>query len=613
MPWEAGINTLYEKLNAAGSQVAAWVDSTTSGHLLDLLQRFSTAVGAPAPLVYDLYTGYNSHRLLSDSSQELLGQAALPVYKLSQADVILSFGADFLGTWLSAVRYGIEFGGFRGQPLGKRGYLVHLEPRMTTNAAVADHWLPIRPGTDGLVAAALLHIIAAEGLGSADRVAQAQSLVGDVDVGSVAAASDVSAEELAHLAHVFASADRPLAIPGAALTASDDGAQALAAVQALNLVAGTFGEPGGWALSPPSPSDWVVSPKPAAISDVQALLQQMRAGEIQVLLVHGANPAYDLPAQAGFLDAVANVPFVVSFAPISDETAVWADLILPDRTYLEGWGYALASPGFDLPVVGSQQPVVTPVFDSRSTADILLTVARGLPPASRVLPWADEVAFLKEAIVQLGSGAAGGSGPDLLWAKFQQHGGWWPASPPALAAPSPASASPIRVAPPAFRGSEADYPYFLHLYPSDLLSDGRGASQSWLQGSPDPMTTISWQTWVEVHPDTAHELGVKDGDIVRVTSPEGEMQAPVYVYPGVRPDTVAIPLGQGHTDYGRYARDRGSNPLQLVGTQSDATGTGLAWAALRVNLRPTGENVALALFEDKVGVTEGFLNTEFPE
>jgi anaerobic selenocysteine-containing dehydrogenase len=613
VPWEAGINTLYEKLAAAGGSVAVWTNSTVSGHLLDLLQRFTTAVGAPAPLVYDLYTGLHGYRMLADVSQEIFDQAALPAYNLSKADVILSFGADFLGTWLSAVRYGMEFGAFRSQPLGKRGYLVHLEPRMTANAVVADHWLPIRPGTEGLVAAALVQIIAEEGLGPAERIAQARSLAGDLDVGSVAVASDIPAEELVHLAGTFATASYPVAIPGSALTGMDNGSEALAAVQALNLIAGTVGSPQGLTLSPPSPSEALVSPEAAAFSGVQALIDQMRAGQVQVLLVHGANPAYDLPEQTGFLDALANVPFVVSFAPLVDETAVWADLILPDRTYLEGWGYALASPGFDMPVVSSQQPVVTPVFDSRSTADILLTVAKGIPAAAQALPWPHEVEFLKETISELGPGAAGGSDAEVLWARFQQHGGWWPATPAASAVPSVAAAPVLHVAPPAFRGADTEYPYFLYLYPSGLLGDGRGANQPWLQGSPDPMTTVSWQTWVELHPDAAQELDVKDGDIVLVTSSEGDLEAPVYVYPAIRPDTVAIPFGQGHADYGRFARNRGSNPLQLVGTQTDATGSNLAWASLRVKVRPTGQKVALALFENKAGVTQGFLNTEFPE
>jgi anaerobic selenocysteine-containing dehydrogenase len=162
-----------------------------------------------------------------------------------------------------------------------------------------------------------------------------------------------------------------------------------------------------------------------------------------------------------------------------------------------------------------------------------------------------------------------------------------------------------------FPGDEQGFPYFLYLYPSVLLGDGRGAHLPWLQGSPEPMTTISWQTWVELNPATAQKLGVTDGDIVRVTSPAGELEAPVCTYPAIRPDTVAIPFGQGHTDSGRYARDRGSNPLQLVSAWTGASGGSLAWATLRAQIRPTGEKVALALFEYKPGTSSeehlGFL------
>jgi anaerobic selenocysteine-containing dehydrogenase len=613
LSWNEALNTLYANIEAAGSALAIWGGSTMSGHLYDLFRRFTEAVGAPDPLLFDLYTALNGYPLLARTSGQLFGLEALPVYGLGRADVILSFGADFLGTWLSPVRYGVEFGDFRSQPLGKRGYLVQMEPRMTITGAMADRWLPIRPGSEALVAQALARIIADEEFGPGERVERARALSGEVDVGRVAAACDLPVDELEQLARIFATAERPLVLPGTSLAGQKEAAEATAAVQALNLIAGTAGEIGGLSLSPGSPQPALIKPALSSFGAVRTLIERMRAGEIQLLLVHGANPAYELPEKAEFVEALATVPFVVSFAPIVDETAVQADLILPDRTYLESWGYDVASPAFDLPVVGSQQPVVTPVFDSRSTADVLLTVARGIPAATQALPWADEVAFLKEAIGQLSAGAASGSGLEVLWARFLQHGGWWPTAAPAANVPLSTVSKAIQVTPPEFQGDEQEYPYFLHLYLSDLLNDGRGANQPWLQGSPDPMTTISWQTWVELHPDTARKLGVKDGDIVQVTSPEGELEAPVYVYPAIRPDTVAIPLGQGHTDYGRYARGRGSNPMQLVGTQTDATGSSLAWSALRVKVRPTGEKVALALFENKEGVTEGFLNMEFPE
>jgi anaerobic selenocysteine-containing dehydrogenase len=610
--WDEALNTLYAKLQAAGGKVAVWCGSTTSGHLVDLFQRFTTAIGAPAPVVFDLYTAMAGYRLLADTSRDLLGSAVLPVYDLAHADVVFSFGADFLGTWLSAVRYGMEFGSFRSQPLGKRGYLAQFEPRMTISGLKADQWLPLRPGSEGLVALAIARIIADQALGPADRVARARALAGNINVNDAAAASDISAEELAGLARIFATADRPLALPGSPLAGQADAAGALSAVQALNLIAGTAGMPGGASPATGSPLPALVRPAVSPLGDLQKLVDRMRAGDVQVLLVHNANPAYELPGQVGFQEAIGHVPFVVSFSPLVDETAVQADLILPDRTYLEAWGYEVVSPGFGLPMVGSQQPVVTPVFDARSTGDVLLTVAKGIPPAAAALNWTDEVAFLKETVTQLPAGATGGTGADVLWARFLQYGGWWPASPPAATPPPAAPSQPIQVAAPQFQGNEQEYPYFLHLYMTPFLSDGRGANLPWLQGSPDPMTTVSWQTWVEMHPATAQKLGVRDGDIVKVTSPNGEIEAQVYTFPAIRPDTVAVPLGQGHTDYGRYAQGNGSNPMQLVGAQADASGSGLAWSTLRARITPTGRHTDLANFENKLGVTQGFINQAFP-
>jgi anaerobic selenocysteine-containing dehydrogenase len=599
--WNEALNTLYTQVQAAGSAVAIWGGSSTSGHLYDLFRRFTTALGAPAPIMFDLYAGFHGYSASLMASQALIGGTELPAYDLGQADVVLSFGADFLGTWLSAVRYGVEYGAFRSQPLGKRGYLVQLEPRMTITGAKADRWLPIRPGSEPLVALAIIRLIADQSLGPADRLARARELAGAVDINSAAAASDLTVEELTSLARIFVAAERPLAIPGSMLSGQSDAVAGITAVQALNVIAGTAGQPGGLLPSPGSPVPDIVKPAVSSLAEVQQLIERMHAGQVQVLLVHGANPSYDLPEKYGFAEAIGHVPFIVSFSPIVDETAVWADLIMPDRTYLESWGYEVVSPSFGAPIVGGQQPVVEPVFDARSTGDVLLTISKGIQAAALALPWADEVSFLKEIISHLPAGAAGGTGSDVLWARFLQHGGWWPAAAPAAPPPPSVPQKTIAVAPPIFQGDEQAYPYFLHLYMPELLSDGRGANQPWLQGSPDAMTTMSWQTWVELNPVTAQKLGVADGDIVRVATPYGEMEAPVYVYPAIRPDTIAIPLGQGHSDYGRYARDRGGNPMQLLGTQTDATGSSMAWATLRAAITRTGNKKALAVFENKVG------------
>lgn len=600
LAWNDAINTLFTKVQAAGPGVAVWAGTTLSGHVYDLYQRISQSLGAPAPVVFDLYGEMHGYQALSHVNQTLYGRKELPAYDISQADVILSFGADFLGTWLSAVRYGVDFGSFRSQAQGKRGYLVQLEPRMSITGAKADRWLPLQPGAEALVAQAFLSLMVSEGYGPPDRVDRARALAGHVDVNAAAAACELSLDELKRLARLWATAERPLALPGSALTGGGQD-EAATAVQAMNLVAGA----GGLPFSPPPLAPGLVKPGVSAFADAQALIGQMQAGKVQVLLVHGANPAYDLPAAAGFGDALKKVPFVVSFAPLVDETSVSADLILPDRTYLESWGYEVVAPNFGRSMVGSQQPVVVPVFDARAAGDILVALGRGLNATA--MPWADEVAFLKDSISHLSDPAQA----DVTWAAFLQHGGSWPAA-PAAAAIQPANVKPVQIAAPSFQGDAGQYPFILYPYVSDLLSDGRGANLPWLQGSPDPMTTVAWQTWVELNPDTAQKLGVTDGDLVQVTSPSGELEALVIVYAAIRPDTVAIPAGQGHTDYGRYARGRGGNPLQLVGLPQGASGQTLPWAGMRVKVTPTGKKAWPAVFEFKAAMDDRTITSALP-
>ncbi|MBI5961471.1 MAG: molybdopterin-dependent oxidoreductase [Chloroflexi bacterium] len=603
--WNEAINTLYERVKTAGPAVAVWTGSSTSAHLSDLFTRFTAAIEAPPPIRYDLYSGLNGYAVLAAANQSLFERAVLPAYDLSHADAIFSFGADFLGTWLSSTSYGVEFGNFRSQPYGKRGFLAQFEPKMSITGAKADRWIPVRPGAEALVAQALVKIIAEEGLGSPERVERAKALAGEVNIEDAAAACEMSPEELVVLAKAFAAADHPLAIPGSSVTGQPNALAATAAIQALNVIAGTTGQPGGMTLTPDLPVADLKIPPVSTFADAQQLIERMKAGEIKVLLVHGANPAYDLPPETGIIDALNAVEDVFSFNPMVDETAAHATFILPDRVYLEGWGYEVVQPGFQgLPMISSQQPVVPPLYDIHSTGDVLLAAVKGIPKAAEALPWADEVEFIKEMITQLPEGALGGEDNEVRWARYLQHGGWWPETMPAEAAPQ-TTAEPIEVSATTYQGDEEEFPYFLHLYLPVLLSDGSGANAPWLQGSPDPLTTISWQSWVEINPVTAKKLDLDNGTLVKIESPYGEVEVPVFIFPAIRPDTIALPLGQGHSDYGRYARKRGSHPLKLIGVQTDESGNNLAWANVRVKISKTDEKKALARLESSIPVEEG--------
>ena len=138
--------------------------------------------------------------------------------------------------------------------------------------------------------------------------------------------------------------------------------------------------------APGSPLPGLVKPEVSPFSDVLDLLtNKLAAGTVKVLLIHGVNPVFELPAVAGLKNGF-KAPFVVSFNPLVDESAVWADLVMPDRNYLEAWGYDVVSPGFGMPVVSGQQPVVTPVFDSRATAEAARALGADEAMQTRLLP-----------------------------------------------------------------------------------------------------------------------------------------------------------------------------------------------------------------------------------
>jgi anaerobic selenocysteine-containing dehydrogenase len=384
------------------------------------------------------------------------------------------------------------------------------------------------------------------------------------------------------------------------VTGQPDGAAAQAAVQALNLLSGQLGQPGGVFLSEPSFGENFAPPSLSSYSEVERLVADMSAGRVQVLMVHSTNPVFELPPAAGFKEALANVPVVISFSPTVDETAAQANLILPDRTNLEGWGYHVPALA-DRRLVTSQQPVMRPLYDTRASVDVLLALAQALGGAVReALPWPNEVDFLRETVNQLNDGSVS---PEVFWARWRRRGGQW--------APEPEMVSPsvsgefdalLAVTAPDARAEDADHPFHLYLYPSISLYDGRGANKAWLQETPDPMTTVSWQTWIEVHPHTAEELGLESDDIVRVISPEGEVRAIVYVYPTIMEGVVAMPIGQGHENYGRFAQNRGSNPVRLLVTVVEEETGALAWEATRVRIEPTGERKQLARLESPAGV-----------
>jgi anaerobic selenocysteine-containing dehydrogenase len=341
---------------------------------------------------------------------------------------------------------------------------------------------------------------------------------------------------------------------------------------------------------------------PNSLLEVNDLISRMRDGRVKALFVHGINPLFELPAALGFASALVNVPLVISFTSFPDETSLEADYIFPDHTALESWGYQKVITGSDRPAVSGSQPVVAPFYNTRSTTDVLLAAVQAIGGnLATAVAYTDEVDFLQQSLTPLvtQNGSISASEIKTFMALFQQYGGWWNAQ-AGLSTPDGSSAlsQPLSAATPEFNGEGE---FYLFPFMSPILGDGSGANKPWLQETPDPTTTVMWNTWVEINPASAEELGVNNDDVVKVISSVGEIEAAIYLYPAIRSDTIAIPFGQGHTAYGRYAQGRGANLAKLLSLKLNGADD-LAFGANKVRLEKTGRKLILTRLESRIGV-----------
>jgi anaerobic selenocysteine-containing dehydrogenase len=530
------------------------------------------------------------------------GVARLPALDFANAHYLLSFNANLFETFLSPVHHIYSYGQFRQGRPGIRGTFVHAEPRLSQTAACADQWLPIKPGTEGLLALAMAHVIVGEKLYDAEFVA-ARTAGFDAWAGAL---TDYAPEKIAPLVDVPLASIQRVARefatrrPSVAVGDSRDVAS-LTAIYALNALVGAYGRPGGILLG----TDELSGPVPATgVGDIHSLLGAMNGGQVKALLVFDTNPVFSMPEGAAFAKALGTVPFVASFASFLDETAVMADLILPSHVALERWVDDVPEPGVGFPVRTIGQPVVEPRWETRDPGDVLIEAARAIGgKAAEALPFDNMEAAVKESFRSIHARAGAEAGEfDAFYRKVIEAGFW--AQPPAAGVPGEGEAAPrVNFVAPAqpvaaatFAGDPSQMPFVLHVYPSAAFADGRTAHLPWLQEMPDPMTTVMWGAWVEINPETAHTLEIREGDVLAITSPTGRIELPAFLYPGLRPDVIAIPAGQGHTQFGRYAQNRGANPLSISASAADGVSGAVVQTGVRVSVLKTGRTEPLARF-----------------
>ncbi|MGO9267939.1 MAG: molybdopterin-dependent oxidoreductase [Candidatus Binataceae bacterium] len=563
--WDDALKLFNDHLVAAakaGKDRIAYIGAP-QGPTLDRLTRLWAGAFDSSRVAFWERIGTEPARAAADAC---FGGRNLPVYQLDQADVIVSFGADFLETWGSPVEQTRQYADFRtprmrnsGLSIGKAAY---VSARMGITGAKCDAWVPANPGTESAVALGVLNLMAAAGglrnAGNAGSAIQAQLAAYDAD--SMSKRSGVPVAQLKQMADWLGQAESPLAIPGG------DDPQTYLAAYAINALTGSIGK--GMVFLAGEQADSASSP-----ADSNAVIEAIGAGQVDVVVIAaGANPLYSMPASWGAATALGRAPFVVWFGDAPDDSAQAAQLLLPTHHYLESWRDNAPRAG----LYGLGQPVMHPVFASRQLHDILLESAHlGAGGGAQNFPWEnaqDAVnAAWQDLQTKLGQDAAGAE----FWNQARRTGGVFEQAKKLDVTFKPEALKEL-----APERLESESELLLAAFPHPFLYDGRGANKPWLQEIPEPSNQIVWDSWAEIHPDTAAQLGLQENykgtylyagiDVIQIATPSGTLELAVHITPLVKPGVIAAPIGQGHTSYGRYASGRGVNLWAFLANGSRA-------------------------------------------
>ncbi|MEN8806143.1 MAG: menaquinone reductase molybdopterin-binding-like subunit QrcB [Desulfobacterales bacterium] len=605
--WEGALGEIAARLKelreSGQPHRVACIAGTDRGTVPELLNRFLTVYGSPqffrVPSIQDTY----------ELTMYLMqGVRASAGFDFEKADYVLSFGSGLLDGWGAPVNI------FQAHSrwCERGGKLVQIEPRQSRTAAKSDSWIPINPGTEGVLALSMAGVIVKEALYNADFVNHQASgfdswqrlVLESYDTESAAKMTGIEASTIVKLAKEFAGARKPLAVCGRGKGQTPGSLKEVMAVHALNALVGGIGRQGGVRTVPePDYIDW---PEPEMDAVAAAGMQQGRVDQaggsqypharyllnrlpeavnssadspIQVLFVSDANPSYSLPNSKAFADAFKKIPMVVSFSSYLGETAELADLILPSPSYLEQYEDRPIAAGYARPIVNLTRPVVEPLFNTRSVGDVVIELARSLGgTVATAFPWDDYRSCLKETLGD-------------KWTVLTDKGYWTdekfgsagkPATFETKSSRFEFSNAEIdalaRFAPVEPEGDIAAFPLVLVPYDTMRLWDGYiGNPPFVIKIVPDTVLKNN-DGLIEINPATADKFGLQDGQAAKLTTPRGTARVRVHLFEGIMPGLVSLPTGLGHTAHSKFLAGKGVNVNALIGSVEDAaTGYEAVW------------------------------------
>ncbi|MGN8057924.1 TAT-variant-translocated molybdopterin oxidoreductase [Pedobacter sp. 22163] len=529
------------KAQAGGKKIRIVASTVNSPSTNAVIAQFIAKYPAAKLVQYDAvsYTG------IIQANQNSFGKAVLPKYNFDKADLIVSFSADFLGTWISGEEFTAQYTAnrnYKSLENKKMSRHIQFESGMSLTGTNADTRVPVKLSEEGPALIALYNAITGSALPggtlgnntTADKVIKlvAKELVQAKGKGLVVCGSnDVSTQIL---------------------------------VNAINAAIGSYGT----TIDLDNPC-YLYAGNDA---EFNGLVAEMNRGEVGAVLFLNSNPVYDAANAKAFTDALAKVPAKISFSDRADETASACDAIAINHNYLESWGDANAYEGYYSIV----QPTINPVFNSRQAEESLLTWADA--------PVKDYYQFVRSNWEAKMLPAVG-----LKWEEVLDKGVVTATAKTAGAYSFTQSLA--QVATSIANSSKAlAKEVELQVYESIPMRDGKNANNAFLQELPDPVSKVTWDNYVALAPKFAEKLKVKEFDVVTVKASNGySVDLPVLIQPGQAQGTASIALGYGRTKTGKAGNDVGKNAFPFV---SFVNGT--FQYATSVTITPTGGYYELA-------------------
>lgn len=550
-PWTKIDESITKQLtDIANGGGKIWVVTGTENSLSGeaMFNKFATKYPTTEWVPFDAI----SYAAIAKAHKNTVGAAVIPSYHFDKAEVIVSFGADFLGTWLSPVEFTKDY--VKNRKLSREtpsmSWHVQFEGRVSLTGSNADRRLPLNPSKEGLALMNLYNKVVSE-LGRGTAIPGVTAF-------------EVAGSSLAEAAKKLARAQgKSLVVSGS----NDISIQEL--VSQLNMLLGNYGS----TLDHNQP----VNQRNGDETAVENMIAGMGSGRNAVIFVN-CNPVYNHSQGKKLAGLVQKTALSISITTKEDETSAVCQYALPNNHFLESWHDH--NPRMGLFTV--TQPAIKPIFESRQAEETFLAWA-GEPTSHYDFMrkvWEEKLFPLQSQHLLF----------DDFW-NASVHDGFAKVNMPV--APAPGTATSDLSAIKAALDQDKNSGFDLVLYEAHGVRDGEHANNPWLQELPDPISKVTWENFVSIPYKYAVDQNLKDGDKVNVTAKVGNenvtVKLPVYVQPGQAPNTLAIGLGYGRTAAGKVG-NVGANAFPFVHMSRGA----LSYWVTGASIQPTGEFEELA-------------------